>query len=353
MRKPTNLRTIEIDPKVVQQIRLKNGWSVETLAGRAGMSTASLSMILKGGHHSYLSNAESLRKALGLSSVEELQVQPSSDEGEELSSVRRIHEWKIDDSLSRWITASNALQFRLWKLKHEHLPKHARGKCYDLQGMSSQERNRCHDQLLRHPKVCAQIGRHPHIIENITTCEASDKASWWVIDYWIDGETLETVLQAGALQTDAILKILKGIAKGLAVLHSHEIIRRELNPKSILITSETGEAILTEFELAKLLDGSPTVSSRDWLTDPYRAQEASAGDIDIRADVFSWGQIAIHMLTGQCPATGSEVGLLAKTAASPSLKKLIKQCVSISKRSRPSSMQEVLQLICDEGCSHE
>lgn len=80
---------------------------------------------------------------------------------------------------------------------------------------------------------------------------------WWVIDYWNDGETLETVLQAGALQADAILKILKGIAEGLAVLHSHEIIRRELNPKSILITSESGEAILTEFELAKLLDGSP------------------------------------------------------------------------------------------------
>jgi len=353
MRKPTNLRTIEIDPKVVQQIRLKNGWSVETLAGRARMSTATLSMILKGGHHSYLSNAESLRKALGLSSVEELQVQSSGDEGEDHSSVRRIHEWQLDDSLSRWITASNALQFRLWKLKHEHLTKHARGKCYDLQGMSSQERNRCHDQLLRHPEVCARIGRHPHIIENITTCEASDKASWWVIDYWIDGETLETVLQAGALQMDAILKILKGIAEGLAVLHSHEIIRRELNPKSILISSESGDAILTEFELAKLLDGSPTVSSRDWLTDPYRAQEASAGDIDIRADIFSWGQIAIHLLTGQCPATGSEVGMLAKTAASLSLKKLIKQSVSISKRSRPSSMQEVLQLICDERCSHD
>ncbi|HRA88455.1 MAG TPA: protein kinase [Planctomycetaceae bacterium] len=353
MNKQTNLRTIEINADVVRRIMRQKGWSADMLTRRATISLGTLSAVLKGGHNMFFNRADSLRKALGLSSLEELEVPTSCGEGEEPSSVRSIHEWQLDDSLSRWITASNALQFRLWKLKHEHLTKHARGKCYDLQGMSSQERNRCHDQLLRHPKVCAQIGRHPHIIENITTCEASDKASWWVIDYWIDGETLETVLQAGALQMDAILKILKGIAEGLAVLHSHEIIRRELNPKSILICSESGEAILTEFELAKLLDGSPTVSSRDWLTDPYRAQEASAGDINIRADVFSWGQIAIHMLTGQCPATGSEVGLLAKTAASPSLKKLIKQCVSISKRSRPSSMQEVLQLICDEGYSHE
>lgn len=351
MNKQTSLRTIEIDPDVLRRIMLKKGWPVETLAPRAKISTGTLSAILKGGHSVYLRNAESLRIALGLSSLEELEVRTARDE--EPSSIRRIHEWRIDDSLSDWITVSNALQFRLWKLKHEHLPKHARGKCYDLQGMSSEERNRCHEQLLRHPKVCDRIGRHPHIIENITTCESSDKASWWVIDYWIDGDTLEWVLQSDALQMDRILKILRGTAEGLVVLHKHEIIRRELNPKSILIASESGEAVLTEFELAKLLDGSPTVSSRDWLTDPYRAPEAGADDIDIRADVFSWGQIAIHLLTGQCPATGQEVALLAKTAASPSLKKLIKQCVSISKRSRPSSMQEVSQLIRDERCIHE
>ena len=207
--------------------------------------------------------------------------------------------------------------------------------------MASDERTRCRVQLLRHAEVCAKIGRHTNISNNITTCEDPQNAVWWVIDEWINGTSLsERILQNSFERPQAVVISLQ-IAEGLRALHLNNMIRRELSPHNILLETDTERVILTEFELAKLLDGRPTVSKDDWPVDPCRAPEAGADDVDHRADIYSWGRITIQLLTGTLPMQGDELTVLKSAKLPKKVESLLTNCVAISRRTRPQSIDEV------------
>ena len=211
--------------------------------------------------------------------------------------------------------------------------------------MTAEERSRCRTQLLRHAEVCSRIGRHLNIISNITICEAPQKNGWWVIDEWIEGVTLSERLRQGPIeQTDALDYALQ-IAAGLKSLNDGNIVRRELAPQSILLEANTDRLVLTEFELAKLLDGSPTVSKADWPVDPYRAPEAGSNDVDQRADVYSWGRITIQMLCGVLPPEGDEAALLKSARLPKKIESLLTKSVAVSRRSRPNGFDDVMDIL--------
>ena len=335
-------RTVELDGKRIAKLMRNRRWSIEVLARKADISAATISKILRGNHQVYWSSVTGLQIAFNLDSIDELLPKEDLPKTSELG---RVHEWLLEDSLSDWITASNHLQFRIWKLKHEHLSKFARGKCYELQGMASAERERCRASLLRHAEVCTRIGRHPNIINNLTTCEAPSVDRWWVIDEWVDGMTLADWMQDCPRSLPSSKNILLQIAEALNTFHSHEIIRRELSPKQVLVQLESGGVVLTEFELAKLLDGSPTVSKSEWSVDPYRAPEATTDDIGRQADLYSWGRIAIQLLLGELPEKGLEPKRIKTSELPTQMQKLLLSCVSVSWRLRPSGFGEVLKVM--------
>ena len=53
---------------------------------------------------------------------------------------------------------------------------------------------------------------------------------------------------------------MKGIASGLKALHAAGVIRRELTPDFVLLNERDDRPILTDLELAKLIEGGPTVA---------------------------------------------------------------------------------------------
>ncbi len=336
-------RTVLLNPETVERLRRAKCWSIETLANRAMLSTGTISAALNGKYPTYWSTAEKLRKAFQLDTIDvllQLEKVATADE-----TTQRIHEWLLDRPESKWITASNQLQFRIWRLKHEHLPKYGRGKCYDLEGMATDERSRCQSQLLRHAEVCAKIGRHPNIISNLTTCESPQKNGWWVIDEWIDGVTLGDRMRQERIDFTLSLDISLQIAAGLNALNQCGIIRRELTPQSILLEADSNRVVLTEFELAKLLDGSPTVSQEDWPVDPYRAPEAGSDDVDNRADIYSWARITIQMLLGELPPECGEATPLKAAKFPKKVEALLLKCVSASRRSRPDKIGDVVDVL--------
>ena len=336
-------RTVELDGDKIEALMNVRGWSSEELARRAVISTANVSLLLRNDHPVLWSTARKLMKAFEIESVEEIRPDPTTATAK--PSAKQIQEWLFDEPQSKWITASNQLQFRIWRLRHEHLSKHARGKCYDLQGMSSAERERCKALLLRHAEVCSRLGRHPHIITNLTTCEVESSDQWWVIDEWIEGKTLGDRLQAGACEIESVKIWGRQLAEALRAMHNRGILRRELSPQTVLIEEQSGDAVLTEFELAKLLDGSPTVSQDDWPVDPYRAPEAISDKVGTRADIYSWARIVVHMLLGELPEKGKEKSRIAKAELSDEMKSMLTKCVSASWRSRPSDINKVLSAL--------
>lgn len=343
-----NNRTVPVSAELLLNRLRERGWSVEQFALEANVATGTVSRVLGGNKEVFWKTAEAFRLALGLDCIDELIRQPDSS-----ATVRRINEWLIDEVQSSWVTAANHLQYRIWKLRHEHLPKLARGKFYDLEGMSSGERERCHAALLRHAVVCTKIGNHDNIISNISTCQSGDEQGWWVIDEWVAGCSLKELLKQGPVSRTVAWRIGTEMAEALRVLHANGIVRRELTPQSVLIEEAGQRVVLTEFELAKLLDGSPTVSTDEWIVDPYRAPEAESDDVDARADIYSWGRIMLELLLGKLPDVGREKAALKLSDLPPAQTRLLGRCLSVSRRSRPNGFNEVLDeltewMVCDE-----
>lgn len=336
-------RSVHLNAEVILRVMRERGWGLEKLAQQAGVSAGTISAILNEKHPTFWASAEKIRKALRIERMETLL---KSDEAVPISVVPdAIHEWSVEQVLTGWITASNQLQFQICRLRHQHLKRVARGKRYELRAMSSDDQQRCRALFTRHAEVCEAIGSHPHVIRNITTCESPRKEAWWVIDEWIEGVPLSESLRESRYSRKTAWQLARQIAEGLHALHQAGIVRRELSPQSVLLCENGTHAVLTEFELAKLLDGSPTVSPDEWPADPYRAPEASAIDVDLRADIFAWGRLTLHLLLGVLPVSGQEAAALKKAGVASELEKLLLKCVSVSRRSRPKGFDDVLAVL--------
>ncbi len=314
----------------------QRGVTVEQLAQSAGCSVGTVNNLLSG-KPAYRNTLANIAEALGVT----LAVLLIESQGQGRAAT--VHEYLISEVLTDWIVASNGLKYQICRLRHLELDRQARGKRFDLRGLSTDEEQRCKTWIKRHPNVCSAMGNHPNIARNITAFHDPNESFYWVIDEWIEGETLARTLRAGKPSRSHAKSLTVDIAHGLAALHGQEIVCRELNPSSILIHQPEGRAILTEFELAKLIDRGPTVSTDDWPADPYRAGEADGDDVDTRADVYSWGRIAIHVLAGELPQAGQERAFCEGLSLPEPLSELIVSATAFLRSDRPNSIVEVIR----------
>ena len=254
-------------------------------------------------------------------------------------------EWTDTQVLTPWITMPNDLQYQVSKRRHRHMTgTFARVKCYELRFLPDDERKRLREHLVRHPSVCRKLTPNPRIPINQGSFPDSSWDHWWVIDYWIDGTLLSDVLASERLPLPEIVRIGRELAEGLKLLHDNGIVRRGLDPKHILLRTPDRSVVLTDFELAKLLGGAPTVA-KDWPADPYRAPELGEEEAAISVDIYSWGRIMTYMALGVLPAVGREKKSLHGSDLPESLIDLLAHCVGDTPRSRPGTMQNVLDAL--------
>ena len=328
------------------QFRALASWSQDDLARKAGVKRSHISNIENGQGISYVI-AEVIQKTLNrrlenLGVTKELTIahlrgMDVNYEFEKicLQTVDRAQNLKEPDpnlpdwSLGNpgpWRTASNGLHWCVYTLNHKHARgKKARGKLYDLRrSLPTRSKREMESCLDRHREVCDRIGRHPHVVRNITSLPVKPHF-WWVIDEWIEGQPLDYVLQRGVIPAERLPAIMYEILLGLQALHAADVIRRELSPRYVFINDR--ETVLTDFELAKLLDGSPTVSPIEmWPDDVYRAPEVGEGDLHPSCDVFSWAMILAHAVSGHKPTDHND----AASAVSEGLPKQPKNLRSLA-----------------------
>ena len=338
-------RKFRADPLKLKRLRVAAGLTAKEVRELAQLDRTTVTRILAGEPVFLKSLSIAGRKAFNIESPlellhpEELLAMGVSTES---SSPGRVLEWDIEDYLSGWRKTTNGLQFQLVKLNHRYLNRAARGKCYELRHLAGAEKERVERYLLRHVEVCEQLGEHRHVAHNLTA--APIDGLWWVLDRWEDGITLADRLSEGPLGTYALRLVMTGIADALAALHKANIIRRELSPVSVLLREFDDRPILTDMELAKLVNGGPTVSPSEWPDDPYRALEVG-GDapVDVRADLYSWGRIFVHAATGELSERGAE--RLPQGEFPDVVREVVLQCVAITRSQRPSDMKLILNAL--------
>ena len=258
-------------------------------------------------------------------------------------------EWRTEEILSEWITASNGLQYRLMKMRHcEIAERFGRGKLYDLRHLGDDARNTIRHSLSRHAEICQKLFRKPGVPVNLSVLPGQGDARWLVVDEWIEGETLERRMKKETLSEAEKKRLLKQIAETLALFHEANILRRELSPRFILLREGDNSVVLTDFELGKLFEGSRTVSNDQWRDDPYRAPEVETGEIassDYRSDLYSWGRIAVELLSGWLPKPGQERLAINELKQTKAVKQLLLDCTQIAPSKRADDMLAVLNTI--------
>jgi len=148
---------------------------------------------------------------------------------------------------------------------------------------------------------------HPHILTVHDTGEWAGQQ--YLVTEFVDGGTLSGWAAAETRSWRQCVKLLMGVAEGLAAAHDAHILHRDIKPGNILV-SRSGYAKLADFGLAKLesslsLDVTRTVSGVILGTTAYMSPEqATGGKCDARSDIFSLGVVLYELLSGKRPFDG-------------------------------------------------
>ena len=158
----------------------------------------------------------------------------------------------------------------------------------------------------REAHTVAQLN-HPNIITIHEIDEVQGKK--YIVSEYVSEGTLKEKLKVLMEQTDElqklrdILVIALQIGRGLQKAHEAGIIHRDIKPDNILVDSD-GQVKIMDFGLARLSSATSKLTKDQTTTGTaqYMAPEQiMAGDIDQRADIWSFGVVLFEMITGELP----------------------------------------------------
>jgi tetratricopeptide (TPR) repeat protein len=149
---------------------------------------------------------------------------------------------------------------------------------------------------------------HPGIVDIYELGRAHDR-EYYVMEL-IAGRSLRAILdERGKLPLAEALPLLRGIAEAVDAAHAAGIAHRDLKPDNVFVVGSTPKLI--DFGLAKLVaDGAITETGSVFGTPLYMSPEQCRGrGVDTRTDLYSFGVLAYHVLTGAPPFGGDPLEL--------------------------------------------
>ncbi|HUR91600.1 MAG TPA: protein kinase [Gemmatimonadaceae bacterium] len=160
-------------------------------------------------------------------------------------------------------------------------------------------------RFLREAETSAQLS-HPNIVPIYTVGEEGNLV--YFIMAYIGGDNLAKLIHdRGPLDPTEVRRILREVADALSYAHGRKVVHRDIKPDNILLDSDTGRAMVTDFGIARaVIEGSGsklTATGMALGTPAYMSPEQAAGDssIDGRTDLYSLGVVAYQMLSGELP----------------------------------------------------
>ncbi|MGB0588832.1 MAG: serine/threonine-protein kinase [Myxococcota bacterium] len=168
--------------------------------------------------------------------------------------------------------------------------------------------------------------RHPNTIQIFDFGESDDGLLYIAMEF-LEGKSLHQVLQEErVLSARRAIKIAQQMAKSLREAHAKGIVHRDLKPDNIFLCT-VGEEMdyvkVLDFGVAKLRDGEDgkdlTKTGTIFGTPKYMSPEqASAGIVDARSDLYAIGVILYEMLTGRAPfMADNSLGILIQHIQEP------------------------------------
>jgi eukaryotic-like serine/threonine-protein kinase len=153
--------------------------------------------------------------------------------------------------------------------------------------------------------------RHPNIVAIHDVGE--ERGTPFLVMDLIEGRSLQARLEAeGPLSSHEAARIALALASALEHAHAQGVLHRDLKPANVLLSSD-GQVLLTDFGLAKDLDGSASRLSQSGAlmgTPGFSPPEqvcSSPDGVGPAADVYGLGATLYCALTGRAPHEGASV----------------------------------------------
>ncbi len=144
---------------------------------------------------------------------------------------------------------------------------------------------------VRFDRECKALGRlsgHPNILDVFTAGSLDDGRPYLVLEY-VDGGTLWQLLKAGPIPENQLARIGLELAKALDIAHRSGILHRDIKPENILLR-KTGAAVLGDFGIARIQDGTNTTSASITASVAYAAPEILSGTkATVSSDLYGIG----------------------------------------------------------------
>jgi Tol biopolymer transport system component/tRNA A-37 threonylcarbamoyl transferase component Bud32 len=154
---------------------------------------------------------------------------------------------------------------------------------------------------------------HPHIV-TIHEIETADGIDFIVMEH-VAGQSLDALIPKSGMPGREVLHVAVPIAQALAAAHARGIVHRDIKPANLMVSRE-GVVKILDFGLAKLVsddhddsaETKTTASVSGLLSRPgsitgtaayMSPEQATAGRVDARSDIFSFGAVLYEMVTGR------------------------------------------------------
>ena len=157
---------------------------------------------------------------------------------------------------------------------------------------------------LRREVLLSRDLSHPNILKIYHL--GDDDGQKYVTMQFVNGPDLARVISREApFMPERAVRMMTKLASALAVAHAGNVIHRDIKPSNIII-DEHGEPHITDFGLARLLDGPEITRTGSFVGTPvYASPEQVKGEkLDERSDLYSLGIVAFELLTGRRPFEG-------------------------------------------------
>jgi serine/threonine protein kinase len=199
-----------------------------------------------------------------------------------------------------------------------------------------------HEALQRFRREAQAVASldHPNILPIYEVSESEDGLPFFSMKFAEKGSLHENAPSLHNAPRTCVQLITK-VARAVEYAHSRGVLHRDIKPGNILL-NDRGEPLVSDFGLAKLLDGSNdlTRSLTTFGTAGFIAPEQAghaAVDFTPAADVYSLGAVLFNVLAGRPPFLGSNPVSVIRQASETQAPKL---------RSLAPSLDRDLETIC-------
>lgn len=195
-------------------------------------------------------------------------------------------------------------------------------------------------QRFKSEAIAAAVLQHPHIVA-VHEVGVHEGQHFFSMDY-VQGQNLAQLVGSHPLPAPQAARYVKLIAEAIHYAHQQGILHRDLKPSNVLIDAATDQPRVTDFGLAKRLDGESSITVTGQVLGspnfmPPEQASGTRGKVGRHSDVYGLGGILYHLLTARAPFQAD------------SLEAIVTQVIStepISPRQLNPSVPPDLETIC-------